>query len=179
MQLDFSEEATNCDHCHFIYIRWHILMVNKNHQSQCYCVWYQVCWHCRYKDQSMQCIECYVTSDMLDTGPLRLLLSTVYRGHLKCEGYFNLYKVTWLTLKWGRLLYCAFGLVGLAVHQSEEAALLTFLWLVNYKGDYRQDATANPQFLKRRGHSATHYTGPRLLHIFPCQVAIIFGLQQC
>ena len=25
-----------------------------------YCVWYLVCWHCPYKDQSTQCIECYV-----------------------------------------------------------------------------------------------------------------------
>ena len=25
-----------------------------------YCVWYLVCRHCQYEDQSMQCIECLV-----------------------------------------------------------------------------------------------------------------------
>ena len=28
-----------------------------------YCVWYLVCRHCGYEDQSMQCIECYVCRD--------------------------------------------------------------------------------------------------------------------
>ena len=27
-----------------------------------YWVWYLVCWHCWYQDQSMQCIECYAMS---------------------------------------------------------------------------------------------------------------------
>ena len=34
--------------------------------------------------------------------------------------------------------------MGLAVHQSEEAALLTVWDLSNYKGDYRQDAQPIP-----------------------------------
>ena len=37
-----------------------------------------------------------------------------------------------------------FCFVGLAVHQSEEAALLTFWDLSNYKGDCRQDAQPIP-----------------------------------
>ena len=33
-----------------------------------YCVWYLVCRHCQYEDQSMQCIECYVCRDCRYTG---------------------------------------------------------------------------------------------------------------
>ena len=47
-----------------------------------------------------------------------------------------------LTLQEGRLP--AFHLVGLVVHQSEEAALLTFQDLTNYKGSCRQDAQPTP-----------------------------------
>ena len=41
-------------------------------------------------------------------------------------------------------IWKAFCLGGLAVHQSEEAALFTFLDLSNYKGDCRQDAQPIP-----------------------------------
>ena len=47
-----------------------------------------------------------------------------------------------LTLQEGRLP--AFHLVGLVVHQSEEAALLTFQDLTNYKDSCRQDAQPTP-----------------------------------
>ena len=60
-----SEEATHCDHCHLICcvnIKGHVEMVDTKDQSNAivYWVWYFVCWHCRYKDQSMQGIECYI-----------------------------------------------------------------------------------------------------------------------
>ena len=42
-------------------------------------------------------------------------------------GSYTLHKVASCSCQGGRHLYCAFCLVGLAVHQSEEAALLTFL----------------------------------------------------
>ena len=63
-ELD-SEEATHCDHCHLIccvYIKGHVEMVDTKDQSNAivYWVWYFVCWHCWYKDQSMQGIECYI-----------------------------------------------------------------------------------------------------------------------
>ena len=63
-ELD-SEEATHCDHCHLIccvYIKGHVEMVDTKDQSNAivYWVWYFVCRHCRYKDQSMQGIECYI-----------------------------------------------------------------------------------------------------------------------
>ena len=63
-ELD-SEEATHCDHCHLIccvYIKGHVEMVDTKDQSNAivYWVWYFVCWHCRYKDQRMQGIECYI-----------------------------------------------------------------------------------------------------------------------
>ena len=63
-ELD-SEEATHCDYCHLIccvYIKGHVKMVDTMDQSNAivYCVWYLFCWHCRYEDQSRQCIECYV-----------------------------------------------------------------------------------------------------------------------
>ena len=45
-----------------------------------------------------------------------------------CENS-TLYQVASCPFKGVRLLYCAFHLVGLAVYQSEEAALLTFLEL--------------------------------------------------
>ena len=63
-ELD-SEEATHCDHCYLIccvYIKGHVEMVDTKDQSNAivYWVWYFVCRHCRYKDQSMQGIECYI-----------------------------------------------------------------------------------------------------------------------
>ena len=67
--------------------------------------------------------------------------------------YAEYYEVWKLCIKWPlapakREGYCsivwAFRLGGLAVHQSEEAALLTFLDLSNYKGDCRQDAQPIP-----------------------------------
>ena len=63
-ELD-SEEATHCDHCHLIccvYIKGHVEMVDTKDQSNAivYWVWYFVCQHCWYKDQSMQGIECYI-----------------------------------------------------------------------------------------------------------------------
>ena len=63
-ELD-SEEATHCDHCHLIccvYIKGHVKMVNTKDQRNAivYWDWYLVCRHCRYKDQSMQCIQCYL-----------------------------------------------------------------------------------------------------------------------
>ena len=63
-ELD-SEEATHCDHCHLIccvYITGHVEMVNTKDQSNAivYWVWYFVCRHCWYKDQSMQGIKCYL-----------------------------------------------------------------------------------------------------------------------
>ena len=66
-ELD-SEEVTHCDHCHLIYcvyIKGHVKTVNAKDQSNAivYCVWYLFCQHCQYKNQSMQCIECYVCRD--------------------------------------------------------------------------------------------------------------------
>ena len=56
-------------------------------------------------------------------------------------GVKTLHKVASRPCQEGRLLYCvSLRLGGLAVHQPEEAALLTFLDLSNYKGDCRQDA---------------------------------------
>ena len=64
----------------------------------------------------------------------------------------HLMQVWKLHIKWpltpakreGYCIVWAFRLGGLAVHQSEEAALLTFLDLSNYKGDCRQDAQPIP-----------------------------------
>ena len=63
-ELD-SEEATHCDHCHLIccvYIKGHVEMVDTKDQSNAIVYWvcYFVCRHCRYKDQSMQGIQCYI-----------------------------------------------------------------------------------------------------------------------
>ena len=62
--------------------------------------------------------------DTVDTGVCGSLTTPARR-----EGY---------CIVWG------FRLGDLAVHQSEEAALLTFLDLSNYKGDCRQDAQPIP-----------------------------------
>ena len=45
-----------------MYIKGHVEKVDTKDQSNAivYWVWYLVCRHCRYKDQSIQCIECYV-----------------------------------------------------------------------------------------------------------------------
>ena len=43
----------------------HVRMVDTKDQSNAivYWVWYLVCWHCQYEDQSTQCIEYYVCRD--------------------------------------------------------------------------------------------------------------------
>ena len=70
-----------------------------------------------------------------------------------CGSYTNtLCRCEKLCIKWplapakreGYCIVWAFCLGGLAVHQSEEAALLTFLDLSNYKGDCKQDAQPIP-----------------------------------
>ena len=63
-------------------------------------------------------------------------------------GVKTLHKVASCPYQEGRLLYCvslpSWGFSCSPVSQSEEAALLTFLDLSNYKGDCRQDAQPIP-----------------------------------
>ena len=63
-------------------------------------------------------------------------------------GVKTLHKVAPCPCQEGRLLYCvslpSWGFSCSPVSQSEEAALLTFLDLSNYKGDCRQDAQPIP-----------------------------------
>ena len=63
-------------------------------------------------------------------------------------GVKTLHKVASCPCQEGRLLYCvslpSWGFSCSPVSQSEEAALLTFLELSNYKGDCRQDAQPIP-----------------------------------
>ena len=63
-------------------------------------------------------------------------------------GVKTLHKVASCPCQEGRLLYCvslpSWGFSCSPVSQSEEAALLTFLDLSNYKGDCRQDAQPIP-----------------------------------
>ena len=63
-------------------------------------------------------------------------------------GVKTLHKVASHPCQEGRLLYCvslpSWGFSCSPVSQSEEAALLTFLDLSNYKGDCRQDAQSIP-----------------------------------
>ena len=56
---------------------------------------------------------------------------------LMLEEYSTLYGGSLAPPRWNSTAFC---LVGLTVHQSEEAALLTFWDLSNYKGDCTQDA---------------------------------------
>ena len=76
-------------------------MVNTKDQSNviAYYIWYLVCWHCRYKDQSMQCIECYVCRDC-QYWCLWLLHNTLYRV---LWGVKTLYKVASHHCQEGRL----------------------------------------------------------------------------
>ena len=63
-------------------------------------------------------------------------------------GVKTLHKVPSRPCQEGRLLYCvslpSWGFSCSPVSQSEEAALLTFLDLLNYKGDCRQDTQPIP-----------------------------------
>ena len=45
-----------------MYIKGYVEIVDTKDQSIAIVYWvcYVVCWHCRYKDQSMQCILCYL-----------------------------------------------------------------------------------------------------------------------
>ena len=107
-----------------MYIKRHVETVDTKDQSNAivYWVWYLVCWHCRYEDQSMQCIECYVCQHCWHWC-LWLLHNTVYRV-MRCENC-TLLCIKWpLTLPRGKAILKAFCLVGLAAHQSKEAALL-------------------------------------------------------
>ena len=95
----------------------------------------------------MQCIECYAMSRLL------ILVFVALTQHLiqstmRCENS------TLLCIKWpltparreGYLLFKKPSILGvkLFISLSEEAALLTFLDLSNYKGDYRQNAQPIP-----------------------------------
>ena len=66
--LVFSPESTSTLnlHCNLNvhYCKGHVETVDTKDQSNAivYWVWYLVCRHCRYEDQSMQCIECCAMS---------------------------------------------------------------------------------------------------------------------
>ena len=66
--LVFSPESTSTLNLHcnsnVHYCKGHVETVNTKDQSNAivYWVWYLVCRHCRYEDQSMQCIECCAMS---------------------------------------------------------------------------------------------------------------------
>ena len=81
-ELD-SEEATHCDHCHLIYIKGHVEPVNTKDQSNAivYCVWYLVCQHCRYEDQSMNAI--FV--ETVDTLVFVALTQHLKQSAMRCE----------------------------------------------------------------------------------------------
>ena len=88
--------------------RWSIQRIKAMLLCIVYCVWYLVCQHCWYKDQSMQCIECYVCKDCRYTGvcgsyttpyteyyEVWKLYSTLYKlaSHLNIQLIFNPQKV--------------------------------------------------------------------------------------
>ena len=60
------------------YCKGHVETVDTKDQSNAivYWVWYLVCWHCQYEDQSMQCIECYAM--------LRLSFSHLIALSIRC-----------------------------------------------------------------------------------------------
>ena len=61
-------------------------MVDTKDQSNAivYCVWYLVCRHCQYKDQSTQCIECYVF-ETVDTLVFVTLTQHLIQSTMRCE----------------------------------------------------------------------------------------------
>ena len=70
-------------------------MANTKDQSNAivYCVWYLICQHCRYKDQSTLCIEYYVCRDCQYTGVCGSY-TTPYTEYYKVwKLYSTLYKV--------------------------------------------------------------------------------------
>ena len=70
-------------------------MVDTKDQSKAivYCVWFLVCQHCRYEDQSMQCIECYVCQTV-DTLVFVALTQHLIQTTMRCENS------TLLCIKW-------------------------------------------------------------------------------
>ena len=135
-----SEEATHCHLICCVYIKVHVKTVNTKDQSNAikYWVWYLVCRHCQYKDQSKQCNAFNA-----------MFVDTVNNG--VCGSYTTpyaeYYEVWKFCIKWplapakreGYLfVWKAFRLGGLAVHQSVQGgSFVNFLGLVNYKGDCR------------------------------------------
>ena len=73
---------------------------------------------------------------------------------MRCQESTVLYIEGLSPLQEGRLLYCAFCLMGLAVHQSEEAALLTF-WDLLITRVIAGKTHSQPAILKTKGCSAT------------------------
>ena len=94
-----------------------------------YRVWYLVCQHCQYIHWSLVAL----TQHLMQVWKLCIKWPL---APAKREGYC----IVW-----------AFRLGGLAVHQSEEAALFNFLGLVKLQGWLQARCTANPQFLKLKG----------------------------
>ena len=67
-ELD-SEEATHCHLICCVYIKGHVETVDTKDQSNAivYWVWYVVCRHCRYKDQSKQAMHLMLCLSTLST----------------------------------------------------------------------------------------------------------------
>ena len=134
-ELD-SEEASHCDHCHLIwcvYIKGHVETVNTKDQSNAIVYWVGI----------------------LFVDPVDTYTGVCGSYTTPYAGVKTLHKVASRPCQEGRLLYCvslpSWGFSCSPVSQSEEAALLTFLNLSNYKGDLQARRTANPQFLKLKG----------------------------
>ena len=91
-----SEEATHCHLICCVYIKGHVETVDTKDQSNAivYCVWYLFCQHCRYEDQSMQCIECYVCRDCWYTGVCGSYTTPYTEYYEVWKLYSTLYKVT-------------------------------------------------------------------------------------
>ena len=132
-------------------IKGHNKTVNTKDQSNAtvYWIWYLVCRHCRYKDQSKQCINAMFVNTV-NTG--------VWGSYT--TPYAEDYEVWKLSIKWpvaparreGYCIVWAYHLGGLAVHQSVwGGSYVNFLGLVKLQGWLQARCTANPQFLKLKG----------------------------
>ena len=134
-ELD-SEEATHCDHCHLI--KGYVKMVDTKDQSNAivYCLLTLSIWRSKYRMHWMLCLSRLVILVFV------ALTQHCIQSTMRCENS-TLHKVASCPSKGGRLLYCAFCLVGVAVHQSQEAAFLTS-WTCQLQGWLQARCMANP-----------------------------------
>ena len=103
-----------------------------------------VCWHCWYEDQSTQCIECCLSRLSIHCTGVCGSYTTLYAENYEVwKLYSTLYKVASHSSKGEATVLCLLS-CRFSCSPVWGGIFVNFLGLVNYKGNYRQDAQPIP-----------------------------------